>query len=1044
MEYGFSNYKDKNGSDFSGRSQIALVLASMLLSLPSILEAQVIPSTSTGFQFHANIHDSVMIPIDWQAIERTNDDDSRWRMWSHPGSSAISLASGAGLVRTIDLPPLPRELSRESQWSIVVAIDLLGVPIDQPTPGKLAVRLTDPESGKLLAEGEFQTSRVAEVSTAVRPRIWASSFQRGSEPEKAVDGNPDTIWHSKWGDDNQPHWIAIDMGKNRKVTGFSYLPRQDRGNGTIRDYRLEVSSDGTNWRQASQGTFEYPGRQREQVVELDEPVECRLVKLWADSKRQGRGDINGSCAEWTLHVEGDFDFAADENVEVPIPPQREFLQLNLDPSLSLKQLQVELRADDQSCVVVSGVHVFHVPRQATTKMAGKANGVSGPNVLGAGSYGFKGLMIHRYPALPVISVDERSPADRAGLKSNDLIVGINDLALPLGNVEPGFDWFERSHEALLGRAAVEAYDNNPGQPAAKARRAGQVRLNVLREGKLVDLDLRLRLPKEIGQEDFLTNPRTLNLLNKELIDHVLANQKPDGHWPGRPIHTALGGLALLSTGDNKYAPQIKAAANWLCQRFGEPDTDFYWDPSFAGIFLAEYYLASGDRRVLPVIERMLRQMGSAIHTSKWGTDTFGHGPRGLPYENKSLVAVMVHCFVFESLAARCGVDSNLKEILDQYIESAWSNPNEGGHGALGYNASYKDLDEFWSRTGLLTLALKLDDRRPDMRQPMVEIMRKRHPWFRNSHAYGEPGGALGLIGLSQENPSYFEQVFSQYRWWFGVAWEPGYGLHYTPPHMGAPYMEGPVLFNNAYAIVTNIHKKSLHITGSEKTNWLKVDRIPVPLTDVLILQDSEGLVSLRCKIPGPEIRYTIDGSEPNSRSPVYRQPFSVADGTTVKAVAIDRTNVSQVSSRSFALNKTDWKIVSASGNRDAEKAIQRAGYAIDGDLLISWVTDVGENSEGYPHHLVLDIGASINLQQLGIGFRIKEGTANKIAVYGAASPEQPLQLLGQHEMSDFKAEVTIPLEQSIPVQRIKIEFLEPLTDSQLLMVGEIDLKSASN
>jgi hypothetical protein len=998
--------------------------------------AQSIPVKNSVFQFDVGVHGAVMMPRDWSRSEAGKDDSPACRVWNAPNGTAVALRGGADLWQAVSLPPLPENLSGQSVWSVALAIDLLGVPVDQQHPGKLAVRIRDPETDQVLAEGKFQSTREAPISTRIRPRVWASSFQRGSEPERALDGNSDTIWHSKWGDDSQTHWLAIDLGEVRKVSGFSYTPRKDRGNGTIKDYRLEISQDGVQWKTIQQGTFDYSGDDLKQVVKLSEEVECRAVRLWADSRRGGSRDINGSCAEWELQVVGGWQFTAETLPEPAAAPQREFLIWNPDSPQSLDRLQLEIQAEDQGWIVIDRVHLFYVPRQATAKMAGKANGVSGPDVLGAGSYGFQALMIHQYPALPVIQVAEKSPAHRAGLRSNDLIVGINDQALPPGNVEPGYDWLERSHEALLGRAAVEAF------AVDRAGRAGEVRLNVLREGQPLALGLRLNLPEEIGREDFLTNPRTLALLNKQLMENVVASQRSDGEWPGGSIQTALGGLALLSTGDRQHAARIKAAANWLCQRHGEPDTGFYWHPSFAGIFLSEYYLATGDRRVLPVMERMLRQMASAIHTSKWGTETFGHGPRGLPYENKSLVAVMVHCLVFESLAARCGLESNLKDVLDAFIESAWSDPAQGGHGALGYNASFKDLDEFWSRTGLLMLALKLDDRRPEMRTPMAEIMLRRHPWFRNSHAYGEPGGALGLIGLSQENPVYFREVFSQYRWWFGVAWEPGFGLHYTPPHMGAPYMEGPVLFNNAYAIVTNIHKQSLHITGGTQTNWLKVDRIPVPLSEVLILQDTGGRVSLRCKIPGPEIRYTVDGSEPNLRSSLYRQPFSIRTGATVKAIAVDRAQTSPVASRKFAMNKSQWKIISASGHRDPQKSVERAGLAIDGDSLISWVTDVGENAAGYPHQVVIDLGQPVKLAQLDLLFRLKEGTPRKILVHGASDQPDSWQPLGQLELADYAAEVGVSLDSLQAVQFLRIELAEPFTDSQLLMLGEIELKSA--
>ena len=40
----------------------------------------------------------------------------------------------------------------------------------------------------------------------------ASSHQdNGSAPDKALDGDTNTIWHSKWDITTMPHWIDLEM-----------------------------------------------------------------------------------------------------------------------------------------------------------------------------------------------------------------------------------------------------------------------------------------------------------------------------------------------------------------------------------------------------------------------------------------------------------------------------------------------------------------------------------------------------------------------------------------------------------------------------------------------------------------------------------------------------------------------------------------------------------------------------------------------------------------------------------------------------------------
>ncbi|MBP2833147.1 discoidin domain-containing protein [Aquimarina sp. U1-2] len=75
--------------------------------------------------------------------------------------------------------------------------------------------------------------------------------------EKAVDGDPNTYWHSNWYDDetSHPHFIAINLGQQRDLVGFSYQGRQTGTTGMVKDYIL-FGWTGNNWKQLSTGTFQ--------------------------------------------------------------------------------------------------------------------------------------------------------------------------------------------------------------------------------------------------------------------------------------------------------------------------------------------------------------------------------------------------------------------------------------------------------------------------------------------------------------------------------------------------------------------------------------------------------------------------------------------------------------------------------------------------------------------------------------------------------------------------------------------------------------------
>ncbi len=79
-----------------------------------------------------------------------------------------------------------------------------------------------------------------------QPVATASSFQGGNEPGRAIDGDPTSLWHSRWGEPRAtlPQWLMIDQGEVATVACLMYQPRPDGGNGTVTRYTVAVSSDG--------------------------------------------------------------------------------------------------------------------------------------------------------------------------------------------------------------------------------------------------------------------------------------------------------------------------------------------------------------------------------------------------------------------------------------------------------------------------------------------------------------------------------------------------------------------------------------------------------------------------------------------------------------------------------------------------------------------------------------------------------------------------------------------------------------------------------
>ena len=487
-------------------------------------------------------------------------------------------------------------------------------------------------------------------------------------------------------------------------------------------------------------------------------------------------------------------------------------------ALAGKAVVLRLAVEGSGRVVLDDLRLDRFHDEPGRPLVGKPNGKDGPDLLASGALGFTALTEHGKTAFSLLQIREKGPAAKAGLQRSDLVVAVDGVPFASSSLAAGRAWFASSHEAALGRAIETAL--------AEGRKT--VRLTVLRDGGRTDRgprELEVKLPFKTGFADtFPFDDPLVDRLQEDMLRWIAEHQKDGGAWPGSPaVNPFMAGLALLGTRDRKHRGALRKLVGWMLETnpTAAATTGFsYWSIAFQGIFLCEYYLASGDKRALAWIEDAIAWLPSTTHESAWGMQAFGHSPKGLPYGKKALMAPCAHLLVFEALAEQCGVKSKVWKHIEPYVMHSWSDPKKGGHGAMGYNAAAKDKAQFWSRTGLTALALHLRGHKRPMQKALTAIMVERHPWMLNSHAYGEPGAALGLLGLAVVHPKGFAEVMPQWRWRFLNAWEPGVGLRYSSPHMGSPYMGEEEIVNPAYALLFAVRNGGLVIAGGTPERWL--------------------------------------------------------------------------------------------------------------------------------------------------------------------------------------------------------------------------------
>ena len=136
-------------------------------------------------------------------------------------------------------------------------------------------------------------AKIESISTEV---IFTSSEESGEgNASNLVDNDANTYWHTMYSVTvaKYPHWVDLDAGEVKSITGFTYLPRQGNPNGHIKEYRLQVSLDGKNWGEpVAEGAFERDFRLKR--VMLDKPVKARYIRFTALSSQNGDDFASGA------------------------------------------------------------------------------------------------------------------------------------------------------------------------------------------------------------------------------------------------------------------------------------------------------------------------------------------------------------------------------------------------------------------------------------------------------------------------------------------------------------------------------------------------------------------------------------------------------------------------------------------------------------------------------------------------------------------------------------------------------------------------------
>ncbi len=142
------------------------------------------------------------------------------------------------------------------------------------TNGKIEVKAIayDPASG--------QISPVTTEKFDICRKDWTIVETTDENTKSVLDGNPSTVWHQQ--STKIPMDLIIDLGRKYELTGFKYLPDQNRwSSGIISNYEFYVSNDNVEWEKVDQGEFSNIKNNPVWQIKKFPAIQARFIKLKA-------------------------------------------------------------------------------------------------------------------------------------------------------------------------------------------------------------------------------------------------------------------------------------------------------------------------------------------------------------------------------------------------------------------------------------------------------------------------------------------------------------------------------------------------------------------------------------------------------------------------------------------------------------------------------------------------------------------------------------------------------------------------------------------
>ena len=474
-------------------------------------------------------------------------------------------------------------------------------------------------------------------------------------------------------------------------------------------------------------------------------------------------------------------------------------------------------------------HDSGAPWKHTTKRGPDA--VVGGWYYNLGITGMRAVLLKDRPThLRVKYVFEGTPA-HGKVKVDDIITGANGkrFVVPHRNGY-GVEVFG-GHGPMSDFGA--ALDESQGD-----RLKGRLALDVERNGKPVRVTMDVGTKYGSYGKTFPIGCRKSDLILTELYAYIAKAQGDDGSW-GPPQQNTFAPLALLASGNKAYLPAVKKCVQMHARTTKARDKSWLinWRYMAAAIVMSEWYLATGEKWVLPELQEVYDFLTTTQYTdmsqiaesakkrnppkdNKRAHGGWGHNPG---YEGYGPIAMLTGQGALAlSMMHRCGIkiDRSLHEKAYNFVLRG-----TGRNGYVWY-ADVPSRHDRWAdmgRTGAAALANALSPYE-DARFKKQAIKHARvigeHPeTLPDTH--GSPIMGMGYTALGAfVDPASFRKMMDSNRWWFTLA-HCADGTFYFQPNRdynASDFTSGGsrISASAVVALIFSAKKKDLYLTGAHR------------------------------------------------------------------------------------------------------------------------------------------------------------------------------------------------------------------------------------